>query len=97
MRPPKDASPLVRTLAAAHIDVKALKMALYGFLVSAPLSHFLVSQLQKAFAGKTSGAAKLGQILANNLVVAPIQTAGTWRPCCVVSPDSRPTDPAILL
>ena len=91
----------VRTLTAAHIDIKAVKMALYGFLVSAPLSHFLVSQLQKAFAGKTSGAAKLGQILANNLIVAPIQTAGTWWRCRVISPHFRSTDapcyPASLL
>lgn len=82
MRPAKDSSPLVRALASANIDLKAFKMALYGFLVSAPLSHYLVSQLQKAFAGKTSPASKVGQILANNLIVAPIQTTGE----CVNSP-----------
>ncbi|KAJ3513613.1 hypothetical protein NMY22_g14988 [Coprinellus aureogranulatus] len=84
-RPPKDASPLVRSLAAAHIDIKALKMAIYGFLVSAPLSHFLVSQLQKAFAGKTSPSAKLGQILANNLIVAPIQTAAYLASMAIIN------------
>ena len=51
-------------------------MAIYGFLVSAPLSHFLVQYLQKAFAGKTSPGARIAQVVANNLLVAPIQTAG---------------------
>jgi len=73
---PKDASPVIRTLAAAHIDTKALKMAVYGFLVSAPLSHFLIGLLQKAFAGKTSPQAKIGQILASNLLISPIQATG---------------------
>jgi peroxisomal membrane protein 2 len=45
----------------------------------------LVGALQRAFAGKTSGKAKLAQILASNLIVAPIQTVGVcmsynqWR------------------
>ncbi|KAF5323474.1 hypothetical protein D9611_005776 [Ephemerocybe angulata] len=85
VRPAKDASPLVRTLAAAHVDLKAVKMALYGFLVSAPLSHVLVSQLQKAFAGKTSTGAKIGQIFANNLLVAPIQTAAFLSSMAVIN------------
>ena len=51
-------------------------MAIYGFLVSAPLSHVLVQYLQKAFAGKTSPGARIAQVVANNLLVAPIQTAG---------------------
>jgi hypothetical protein len=76
IRAPKDSSPAVHALAAAGVDLKAFKMGLYGFLVSAPLSHYLVTQLQKAFAGKTSPGAKVSQILANNLLVAPIQTAG---------------------
>ena len=33
-------------------------------------------QLQKRFAGKTGPAAKIGQILASNLLVAPIQVVG---------------------
>lgn len=48
----KNASPLARTFASAYIDARAVKMALYGFLVSAPLSHFLVGTLQKAFVWK---------------------------------------------
>ena len=32
--------------------------------------------LQRAFAGKTGARAKLGQILASNLLVAPVQASG---------------------
>jgi len=71
----KDASPLVRALGSAHIGSKAVKMAIYGFLVSAPLSHFLIGVLQKAFAGQTSTRAKIAQILASNLLISPIQTS----------------------
>ncbi|KAH9486609.1 Peroxisomal membrane protein PMP22 [Psilocybe cubensis] len=71
----KDSSPLVRILAKAHVDAKAVKMAIYGFLVSAPLSHLLIGLLQRAFAGKTSAKAKIAQILASNLLISPIQTS----------------------
>lgn len=47
-----------------------------GGLISAPLGHVLVGTLQKAFAGRTGKWAKFGQILASNLLVAPIQTVG---------------------
>jgi len=57
-------------IAATKITPRAFKMALYGFLVSAPLGHVLVGRLQRTFAGQ-----KLAQILASNLLVAPIQTA----------------------
>jgi len=49
------------------------KMAIYGAFVSAPLGHLLINILQKAFAGRTSAKAKILQILASNLIVAPIQ------------------------
>jgi peroxisomal membrane protein 2 len=75
--PPQDAPHIVHILARGHINLKALKMALYGFLVSAPLGHYLVGLLQKAFAGRTGPGAKVLQILASNLLVAPIQTVGT--------------------
>lgn len=74
---PKDASALSQALARAHIDTKAFKMALYGFFVSAPLGHFLVGLLQKAFAGKTGLKYRLAQLLASNLLIAPIQTTGS--------------------
>ena len=73
---PKDAPAPRRVFAAAKIDIRALKIAAYGFLISAPMGHILVGALQKAFAGKTSSKAKIGQLLANNLVIAPIQTFG---------------------
>ncbi|KAG2159715.1 uncharacterized protein EDB93DRAFT_9524 [Suillus bovinus] len=69
---PKDADPLTKALARARIDSKAIKMALYGFFVSAPVGHFLVGMLQKAFAGKTGLKARLGQLLASNLLISPI-------------------------
>ncbi|CAL1695521.1 unnamed protein product [Somion occarium] len=70
---PKDAPLYAKALSRAKIDSKALKMAAYGFFVSAPLGHLLVGLLQKAFEGKTSVSAKIGQIVASNLIVAPIQ------------------------
>ncbi|KAH9950454.1 hypothetical protein B0H21DRAFT_776701 [Amylocystis lapponica] len=69
----KDASILSHILARAKVNQKAIYMALYGFFVSAPVSHVLVGATQKAFTGKTGLAAKIGQLLAANLVVAPIQ------------------------
>jgi len=73
-KPAKDASPMARSLTAAHINAKALKMAAYGALISAPLSHYLSGALQRIFAGKTSRSAKAAYILCNNTFVAPIQT-----------------------
>lgn len=78
-RVPKSAPALYHVFAQARIDARAFKLALYGFLISAPLSHALVGRLQKFFAGKTGLGAKIGQILASNLLVAPIQTAGALR------------------
>ena len=72
--PAKDAPFYSHALARAKVDARAVKMAVYGLLVSAPLSHVLVSALQKAFAGRTGRAAKLGQVVASNLIVSPIQT-----------------------
>ena len=65
----------MRALGSAHIGAKAVKMAIYGFLVSAPLSHILIGVLQKSFAGQTSTRAKIAQILASNLLISPIQTS----------------------
>lgn len=66
----------IHALAKAKVDSKAIKMALYGFLVSAPLGHVLVGALQRVFAGRTGPGAKVGQILASNAIVAPIQATG---------------------
>ena len=79
-RPSKHASAITHLLAAAYIDLKALKMGVYGAFVAAPMSHYLVGTLQKFFAGKTSAAARAAQILANNILIAPIQTIGDFIP-----------------
>ncbi|KAG1749856.1 uncharacterized protein EDB91DRAFT_1047018 [Suillus paluster] len=71
----KNAAPLTKALARARIDSKAIKMAMYGFFVSAPMGHLLVGLLQKAFAGKTGLKARLGQLLASNLLIAPLNAA----------------------
>ncbi|QRV90832.1 integral membrane protein, Mpv17/pmp22 family protein [Ceratobasidium sp. AG-Ba] len=74
-RPSKNAPLYAHALAAAKIDARALKLAIYGFFISAPMGHFFVGLLQRAFAGRTSAGAKIAQILASNLIVAPIQCA----------------------
>ncbi|KAI6031617.1 hypothetical protein BKA83DRAFT_395018 [Pisolithus microcarpus] len=71
---PKDASPLSKILARYHVDARAIKMAIYGFFVSAPLGHYLVGLLQKAFAGKVGFKYRVAQLLASNFLVAPVQT-----------------------
>ena len=80
-RVPKDASPLAHLLARAKVDTRALKMVVYGVFVSAPLSHYMVGALQRAFAGRTGTKDKILQILASNLIVSPIQISGEldWR------------------
>ncbi|KAI0068322.1 hypothetical protein BV25DRAFT_1846260 [Artomyces pyxidatus] len=84
-QPPKDAPLHTKALARAKVDARAYKMAVYGFLVSAPLGHYLIGQLQKAFAGRTGRGAKIGQVVASNLIVAPIQTAVYLASMAVIS------------
>jgi hypothetical protein len=76
-RPPKNAPAISHVLAKAKVTPKTLKMAAYGAFISAPLGHVLLGALQRAFAGKTGTGAKIAQILANNLLLAPIQAAST--------------------
>ncbi|OZJ04988.1 hypothetical protein BZG36_01742 [Bifiguratus adelaidae] len=59
----------------AGIDKKTVQMALYGLLISGPLGHVLFEQLQKAFAGRTGTRAKVEMILAQNLILSPIQNS----------------------
>lgn len=70
---------VLHILARAKVNQKAGYMTLYGLLVSAPLSHVLVGVMQKMFAGKTGLAAKIGQLLTANLVIAPIQILGKYQ------------------
>ncbi|ROT42069.1 integral membrane protein [Sodiomyces alkalinus F11] len=51
------------------------KMAAYGALLSAPVGHFLIWLLQKVFSNRTSLRSKILQILASNLIIAPIQNS----------------------
>ncbi len=54
---------------SSYFTSRVPKMAAYGALVSAPLGHFLIWCLQKAFRGRTSLRAKILQILVSNLIV----------------------------
>lgn len=72
-QPARDAPLYSHVLARTKVTTRTVKIALYGLLVSGPLSHLLVGELQKVFAGKTGRAWKLGQIFASNLIISPIQ------------------------
>ena len=72
-QPSRDAPIYSHVLASTRVTMRAVKIALYGLLVSGPLSHILVGELQKAFAGKTGRASKFSQIFASNLIISPIQ------------------------
>lgn len=50
-------------------------MALFGFLVSAPLGHALVKVMQRVFAGYTVPRARLGMLATSLVIIAPIQIA----------------------
>ena len=65
--------PLEHLFAASKVNAKAFKMALFGFLVSAPLGHVLVKTMQRFFAGRTGPGVKLGMLATSLLVIAPIQ------------------------
>lgn len=69
------AGPLEHLLAASKVNAKAFKMALFGFLVSAPLGHTLAKTMHRAFAGRTGPSAKLGMLATSLLIIAPIQIA----------------------
>ena len=69
------AGPLEHLFASSKINAKAFKMALFGFLVSAPLGHTLVKAMHRFFAGRTGPGVKLGMLAASLLVIAPVQIA----------------------
>ncbi|CCM05177.1 uncharacterized protein FIBRA_07386 [Fibroporia radiculosa] len=90
----KDGPLYARVLAQAKVNPKAPKMALYGILVSAPLSHNLVGYVQKLFAGKTSLSAKIGQLLVSNFIVAPLQVV-VYLTCTSVINGARNVDDVV--
>ncbi|ODQ63088.1 hypothetical protein NADFUDRAFT_84574 [Nadsonia fulvescens var. elongata DSM 6958] len=57
-----------------YLTARVPKMAAFGFFVSAPLSHYLVSWLQKGFKGKVGPFWKLLQILTSLVTVTPIMS-----------------------
>lgn len=69
------AGPLEHLFAASKINLKAFKMAVFGFLVSAPLGHAMVKTMHRIFAGRKGPTLKLGMLAASLLVIAPIQIA----------------------
>ncbi|CAZ85317.1 unnamed protein product [Tuber melanosporum] len=72
----------------SYLTPRVPKMAIYGALISAPLGHILVTLLQKAFAGRTSGKSKLAQILVSNFVVSPVQNS-VYLACMAVIAGAR--------
>jgi len=64
-----------RSKSGHYFTSRVPKMAIYGALISAPLGHVLISALQKVFQGRKSLKAKVLQILASNLIIAPIQNS----------------------
>ncbi|EJU01829.1 hypothetical protein DACRYDRAFT_31521, partial [Dacryopinax primogenitus] len=66
---------LALLLARLHVSPRALKLALYGFLISAPMGHFLVLMITRAFTGVQGVKARVGQLAMSNLIAAPIQVS----------------------
>jgi len=62
------------TKAYSGVDLnRAVKMFLYGFLVSGPLAHYMYSKLAQVFFGRRGAAASILQLLVSNLVISPFQ------------------------
>lgn len=59
----------------SYVSSRVPLMSLYGLFISAPLSHYLVMGLQRAFKGRNGAWWKLAQIVASNLIVTPIQNS----------------------
>ncbi|GJE87622.1 Mpv17/PMP22 family protein [Phanerochaete sordida] len=88
-RVPKDAPFYEKLAAALKLDARAFKMAIYGFCVSAPLSHYTTGTLQRMFAGKTNTLfGKLAQILTSLLVQSPM-VALTYLSCTAIINGAR--------
>lgn len=69
----KDASILKRFLAWTKISGKAIKLGLYGAFVAAPMSHFFVTTMHRAFAGRKWDGVQWHMICTSMLLIAPIQ------------------------
>jgi peroxisomal membrane protein 2 len=71
----KNASAWKRFLVWSKINAKAVKLALYGSLIAAPMSHFFVTTMHKAFAGRLRNGVQWHMIGTSMLLIAPIQIA----------------------
>jgi len=71
----KDAPLWKRLLAWSKINSKAVKLGLYGLLVSAPMGHLLVTTMHKIFANKIRAGIQWPMICTSMLVIAPLQIA----------------------
>ncbi|ORY76024.1 hypothetical protein BCR37DRAFT_166568 [Protomyces lactucae-debilis] len=79
-----------KTKDGSYVSDRVPKMMAYGAFVSAPLSHFLVTTLQKVFEGKTTTKDKILQIIASNLIVSPIQNTA-FISCMAIIAGARNT------
>jgi hypothetical protein len=62
-----------RFLAKAKINPKAVKMALYGLLVAAPLNHYMVSTMHKFIPHNTNAAVQWRKIALSMVLITPVQ------------------------
>ncbi len=77
-RVPKDKPLVNHALARSKIDIRALKMFIYGSLISAPLGHILSAKLQTKLLERMTGrTALIARLLTSNFVIAPINTTGS--------------------
>ncbi|GJN89974.1 hypothetical protein Rhopal_002963-T1 [Rhodotorula paludigena] len=71
----KEAKERLSPLRVLQQSKPALKLAGYGALIAAPLDHVLYSLLARAFAGRTSRRARVGEVVAANALILPVQNA----------------------
>ncbi|GAA6008797.1 uncharacterized protein JCM10292_004674 [Rhodotorula paludigena] len=71
----KEANGRLSLLRVLQQSKPALKLAAYGALIAAPLDHVLYSLLARAFAGRTSRRARVGEVVAANALILPVQNA----------------------
>ncbi|BFZ57689.1 hypothetical protein PYCC9005_004742 [Savitreella phatthalungensis] len=85
-----------KTADGSYVSDRVPKMMLYGLFISAPISHTLVTTLQKVFEGRTTPRDKVLQIIASNLIVSPIQNTAFLLTMAVIG-GARTFDQAIAV
>jgi len=89
----KNASAWGRFLVWSKINGKAVKLALYGGLIAAPMSHFFVTTMHKAFAGRLRNGVQWHMIGTSMLFIAPIQIATYLTSLSYI--ENGPSKPAV--